>query len=432
MCQAREDDMSGLNKPDFKNFRKCLKCEKNSVVVTRICEALCKDCFMEYFTHKFRATIGKHKIIEKNEEVLYAYSGSGSSVAMLNLISQGTGDAAYLKKRFTFKPTILYIEDHKLLDKECDSQTRKEHIQKVIESLEFSGFKIYFSLIENSIIDEEKEESEPLFYESNEKLNFNKDESQLCERFVQFANDIKTETSREEMFKRLRMKLINKIAKKLAINKILFSLNCSKLTVDLLSNVAMGKGAHISAEMALEQKHNDLIYLRPLREVTSKEIAFYNHFSNKESSIISSNSSLLNPPNTTIYRLTEKFINGVQNDFPTTVATIFRTSDKLVPFESESNKIIENCTLCECVLDTNNNSELSSSAINDLIFSKKISKLNSDQISSEEDIYDTTNLCYSCSITINDVKNKVKLPNSLTCKTRVEMKNDIKEFLIDN
>ena len=45
---------------------------------------------MEYFTHKFRATIGKNKILEKNEKVLVPYSGSGSSVAMLNLISQVT------------------------------------------------------------------------------------------------------------------------------------------------------------------------------------------------------------------------------------------------------------------------------------------------------------------------------------------------------
>ena len=43
---------------------------------------------MEYFTHKFRATIGKHKILAKDEDVLFAYSGSGASVAMLHLISQ--------------------------------------------------------------------------------------------------------------------------------------------------------------------------------------------------------------------------------------------------------------------------------------------------------------------------------------------------------
>ena len=43
---------------------------------------------MEYFTHKFRATIGKSKIFEKDEVVLFPYSASSSSVAMLDLIAK--------------------------------------------------------------------------------------------------------------------------------------------------------------------------------------------------------------------------------------------------------------------------------------------------------------------------------------------------------
>lgn len=423
MCQATEDDLSGVlnSKPDFKNFRKCLKCEKNSVVVTRICEALCRECFMEYFTHKFRATIGKHKIINKDEEVLFAYSGSSSSVAMLDLLAKGTSDEAFLKKRFTFKPTLLFIEDHNLFNKNGNNQTRKEFIQSVLNTMEFSKFNIYFSLIENSV------DENPAFYDNIEKLEFN-DTKRTS--FLDLVTNIKSDTSREEFIKRMRMKLINHIAKEIRIKKIVFALSCSKLTVDLLSNVAMGKGAHISAEMALEEKHSDLIYLRPLREVTSKEITFYNHFSGKDDSIISSNSSLSNLPNSTIYRLTEKFINGVQNDFPTTVATIFRTSDKLVPFEdtSSTTKVETICTLCECKVDTNNNGGLSSSAISDLSFSKSISKIDSSNIEREESF---ENLCYSCSTTISDIKNKSNLPKLLALKTRTEMKDEIKEFLLE-
>jgi len=51
--------------------------------------------------------------------------------------------------------------------------------------------------------------------------------------------------------------------------------------------------------MSLEEKRNDnSVYLRPLRELISKEIAFYNHFK-----IYSTNTSILNLPNSTIYRL---------------------------------------------------------------------------------------------------------------------------------
>ena len=43
---------------------------------------------MEYFTHKFRATIGKNRLFEPFEKVLFAFSGSSSSVSMLHLIKQ--------------------------------------------------------------------------------------------------------------------------------------------------------------------------------------------------------------------------------------------------------------------------------------------------------------------------------------------------------
>lgn len=421
MCQATEDDLSGvLNlKPDFKNFRKCLKCDKNSVIVTRINEALCRECFTEYFTHKFRATIGKNKLLNKNEEVIFAYSGSGSSVAMLNLIVQGTSETAYLKKKFTFKPTILFIEDHVLFEKSENNEIRKKFIQKFLKSVEYAGFDVYFSLIENSIQD-----GEPSFYKNLDDVDLN---TERCTQFVNFINDIKNDTSREEMIKRLRIQLISKIATEIKIIKVILGLNCSKLTVDLLSNVAMGKGAHISSEMSLEEKHNDITFLRPLREVTAKEIAFYNHISDKSDSIMSSNTSTLNLPNSSIYRLTEKFINGVQNNFPTTVATIFRTSDKLVPFESSELNVKTFCKLCLGTIDTNNNIGLASSAVNDLIFSKSISKINSN---GETDLFDTSLYCYSCIITINDVTDKNKLPKNLMSMN--EMKSEIQDFLIES
>ena len=47
---------------------------------------LLRDCFQEYFTHKFRATIGKNKLFDADDVVLVPFSGSESSVAMLNLM----------------------------------------------------------------------------------------------------------------------------------------------------------------------------------------------------------------------------------------------------------------------------------------------------------------------------------------------------------
>lgn len=52
------------------------------------------------------------------------------------------------------------------------------------------------------------------------------------------------------------MQLINRASKELNINKIIFPTSCTKLTVDMLTNVALGKGAHLSTEMVIRNTEN--------------------------------------------------------------------------------------------------------------------------------------------------------------------------------
>jgi len=208
---------------------------------------------MEYFTHKFRSTIGKHKVIKNDEEVLFAYSASGSCVAMLNLLAKGctSGEEIHLKKRFTFKPTLLFVEDHRLFDTGSDNSARQEFIQKVLDSVQYSKFSVYFALIESSIDEETTTtttKKDPVYFSSVAELKF---DDLKRDNFIKLINDTRTDTSREEIIKRLRAKLINKVATELGIKKVLFGLNQSKLAVELLSNVAMGKGAHIATEMVI-------------------------------------------------------------------------------------------------------------------------------------------------------------------------------------
>jgi hypothetical protein len=79
--------------------------------------------------------------------VLFPYSGSGSSVAMLHLIAKGVSEEA--KKKFTFKTSILYIEDYKVFDPEYSEQKRIDFLHQIQNSVEYSQLKVYYSLLEN-------------------------------------------------------------------------------------------------------------------------------------------------------------------------------------------------------------------------------------------------------------------------------------------
>jgi len=59
-------------------------------------------------THKFRATVGKSKLVNRGERVLVCVSGSQSSVSLLHMIWTGLQQSTY--KRLTFNPVVLYID----------------------------------------------------------------------------------------------------------------------------------------------------------------------------------------------------------------------------------------------------------------------------------------------------------------------------------
>jgi hypothetical protein len=100
-----------------------------------------------------------------------------------------------------------------------------------------------FQFIRSKTFSEESDES--IFVENPDDLEFN---DERMEKFVRLIQSMSSETSKEELIKRLRLQLINRLAKQVSIKKVAFAQTCTKLTIELLSNVAIGKGAHISTE----------------------------------------------------------------------------------------------------------------------------------------------------------------------------------------
>ena len=178
----------------------------------------------------------------------------------------------------------MYIEDNYLFENR-DAYNHSERIQAIIhnieKSIDYSNLKIYYSLLENvrfffireyfskkkinhtiqkSFLDEIEEPKNVAhndFSDDLTKLDYNREK---VEKFLKLVNGVNNQTSKEELIKRLRLQLISRIAKQLNIKKILFATTCTKLTIELLNNVAIGKGAHLSQEMVFS--HISFIYLK--------------------------------------------------------------------------------------------------------------------------------------------------------------------------
>jgi len=62
----------------------CAKC-KTRVATLVVRDPFCGECFFPFFSHKFRARLGKAKAIRPSDSILLAFSGGPSSAYTLPL-----------------------------------------------------------------------------------------------------------------------------------------------------------------------------------------------------------------------------------------------------------------------------------------------------------------------------------------------------------
>ena len=130
MCSVNEIEQAGdtikskkgakrrekQNTPNVLEKGSCMKCPEKAVVLVRNNDPFCRTCFLEYIVHKFRATIGKARVIYQGEKVLLAVSGGSSSSAMLDLVIKGECNVVV---RSTNRLTLTVLSSSIVADKLC-------------------------------------------------------------------------------------------------------------------------------------------------------------------------------------------------------------------------------------------------------------------------------------------------------------------------
>lgn len=87
----------------------CRKCRCKDVdILMNGQSGYCNICFLTVTNHKFRAALGKNKIIHRGDSILVDYSGELNSTVLLHLIKAGMSESTH--KRLIFKTIVLYIE----------------------------------------------------------------------------------------------------------------------------------------------------------------------------------------------------------------------------------------------------------------------------------------------------------------------------------
>ncbi|XP_067937418.1 cytoplasmic tRNA 2-thiolation protein 2-A-like isoform X1 [Watersipora subatra] len=393
----------------------CMKCKKNSPqLVIRVNDAFCRDCFLQHCTHKFRSAFGKSKIIRDGERVLIAFSGGPASSALLHLVMEGKSVRA--QKKLRFLPGILYIDEGAALGSSRSCQ--QDDLEFIKEKLTISQYPYHIVKLEQ-LCDEIVGDRTP------------------TERLNQLFHAAETATAKEQLLCTLRREIMIQVAKAEGYSKVIVADTSSRLSIAFLSNMAMGKGAHISYDTSLLDDRDSSVYImRPLKDFTDKEVAMYNRF-NGITAVTRLSFTTKAVAGSSINKLTEAFITGLQDQFPSTVSTIMRTSEKLMNSKQATDgdgetTCIEACSVCKAPLDTRvpKSSALMSVSHADMLCERRLQERGSESGSICRSPHPVSSLCYSCRGMLADMSNTEFLPSCLTSTNRMAMRSAIEDSLL--
>ncbi|KAG5269958.1 hypothetical protein AALO_G00187050 [Alosa alosa] len=529
MCQVDEEYNALLESRSLPGVsRKCMKCkEGTAVLIIRAGDAFCRGCFKEYFIHKFRAMLGKNRVIFPGERVLLAVSGGLASSSMLAQVQEGLSRDAHKKLRFV--PGLIYVDEGgasgQSLDERQRAVTQLEHlfqttgfpyhivaleevftlptsVLEAVSAISESSASSYKTAVDQFIqnggdsVGLRTQEPDSSLADAVAQLRTHDgqpsscippaDQSQALERL--FAS-VKTLTAKEDLLQTLRHHLILHTARQRGYSKVMLGESCTRLAIKLLSSISLGRGAALAMDTGFaDSRFGDVVIVRPMRDYSSKEIAFYNRLFSVPSTFTPGLDTKTSDK-ASIQRLTESFVTKLQADFPSTVSTIYRTSEKLQTARSGQTSDADpasKCLLCLCALDT---AVEEASAFSATLLSERLSQgikaagssppapapapapvLGSDSGSAGQSCSSSAGgsgdgccggggrgggcccssssvrlpvnsdlkslLCYSCRLTIKDMTSVDTLPSYIGSeaerrKRRLEMRKEISEFLLD-
>ncbi|XP_015121890.1 cytoplasmic tRNA 2-thiolation protein 2 [Diachasma alloeum] len=356
-------------KSDISNLNE-LMCQKCSVekaeVRLRRKDNYCNGCFLISATHKFRATLGKSKIVRPSDTILVGHNGGAGSTALLNLIKGGMHESVH--KRLVFGVKVLYIDDG--LIKGQSTEERETKMRKIHEQVEALGFQAYGVSLSDAM------DFDNFSVSCLKSMTCSNDEKD--KRLSEMWNGLVDETSKKDFQQKLRNKVMMMAAKSLKCQKIFLANDSTSLAIKILSNVSLGRGAQLSSDCGfIDNRYADVVILRPMRDFSRRELYYYLKICNY--SFIGEEKLKDNLP-FSIQKLTGKFVTNLEDQFSGTVSTIFRTGEKIVVGKGncKDNTSIEgDCVFCNGCLDTTALGDCTSS-IDATNFSKIVSLRSSD------------------------------------------------------
>lgn len=336
----------------------CKKCTERKVTVKlNLKDAQCEECFFQYVRHKLRGPMGSSKMIERGSNVLLVFDGTLEACVLIDMIQYGVAQEQF--KRLTIKPHIVYVDDTCISGQSIDE--RQQKLSDTFKILQHFEIETYYASIVREV---------PTTIAKSFQLN----QKQLHaeEEFVKKYNAIRSQTAKEDFLNVLKLNIYREVAAKIDCKYVFIPSISHQVATNLLVNVALGRGKSVANDISFcDNRSNDAVkIIRPMRNISSLEIETYIRLDDALNQL-TQNTNYFNVHSknsiTSIQSLTKQFIDNLQENFASTVSTVFRTGDKIsaaavttttTKSQLDSEKPKQSCKFCHSDLDYEDSSTL--------------------------------------------------------------------------
>lgn len=366
MCSIGEDDfgdeggvhaMIAEPKPSsaIESNEICKKCNVNIVSVKlNLKDAQCESCFFQFARHKFRASLGTTRIVERGANVALVFDGSVESCVLLDMMKYAVRQEQF--KRLTFKPFGLFIDD--TAASETDAETRLTIVRDSLKLLLQFGFESYYASVAHN--------SQVVRVDCAEGFEFPKENLDKDKQFHATVTSTKSLTSQDDYVLIARYNAIRHASKQINCKYAFLSSVNHQIAATLLTNVALGRGSSVANDISFADNRANCPtkLLRPIRNLTALEIETYVRLQrdvNWPRENRSFHNSISKNSNASIQNLTRNFVDGLQENFASTISTVFRTGDKIASANEPTNAVAatkRTCRFCNSFLDYENSTTL--------------------------------------------------------------------------
>ncbi|KAL9116501.1 MAG: hypothetical protein Q9187_006974 [Circinaria calcarea] len=311
---------------------------------------------MNYVTSKIIKRMDNFKVRgdsqAKQMKVLLPLSLGVSSISLLHVLDQQLHIQRKRTSRTGYELHVLFV-DHSSIDEQTSGVRYLNLVEEMYPSNTYSAVPLedVFTYLNSS---------DSLHWSSSgipdEHLNLPTSSSNT-ERFKSFLASLPSVTSKTDLINILRTRIVVEFAKEKGCDYITWGDSTTRLAEKTLSETAKGRGYSLPWQTADGPSPHGVTFNFPMRDLLRKEITTYATLTDPPLTSLIVKQSISRPvsassKDTTIDDLMSQYFHSVEENFPSVVANVVRTSSRLeAPHRYTASTTTSSCNICGLPMD---------------------------------------------------------------------------------